>query len=151
MQSAYSGVTVNSTTGEVTISFTAATGTVYIQANYGLLTAAIPLRLSDYTLNFNYNNSADGCYFINDCEPTVYINAYVTDRKGHRVTWPELVSIVYTSDSGLSNTTGEFTQEELDLYSWDEPTGVTATATFSDGTILQKSVLVYIIRIPPRE
>lgn len=71
----------------------------------------------------------------------VYIYAYVEDEQGAEITAPELVSMVYTSDFGVSNSTGIFTKEDLDILP-DEETYVTATATLSDGTILQEVVLV---------
>jgi hypothetical protein len=71
----------------------------------------------------------------------VYIYAYVEDGQGVVVTAPELVSMVYTSDSGVSNTTGKFTKEDLEISPGEE-TYVTATATLNNGTILQEVVLV---------
>ena len=71
----------------------------------------------------------------------VYIEAYVEDDQGTLVTAPELVSLVYTADSGVHNTTGIFTKEDLDI-SPGEQTNVTATAVLSNGIILQETTVV---------
>ena len=50
LQSAYSGVSINSTTGVVTIQSSAASGTVTLKASYGSLTAATaPLNVTNLT------------------------------------------------------------------------------------------------------
>ena len=84
---------------------------------------------------------------------TAYISAHVVDSQGNFVTAPQLVSIVYESDSGVINTTGEFTLDELEINPFgfyeSTETYVTATATLSDGTILQESAFVEAVIIKP--
>jgi len=88
--------------------------------------------------------------YYNGSSITIY--AKVLDSQGNFVTAPQLVSIEYISDSGVQNTTGEFTVEDLELDPWDNmgETYVTATATLSDGTILQEVALVEAIIIAPK-
>jgi hypothetical protein len=83
---------------------------------------------------------------------TANISAHVVDSQGDFVTVPQLASIVYESDSGVINTTGEFTLDELEIAPFiyeSTETYVTATATLSDGTILQESVFVWAIATQP--
>jgi hypothetical protein len=92
-----------------------------------------------YSLYFS-----DSGYWIDAYEGMnfpVYIDAYVADEYGVQVTEPELVSIVYTADSGVSNTTGIFTKEDLDI-SPGEMTFITAMALLSNGVILEEATVV---------
>jgi len=62
--------------------------------------------------------------------------------------------MVYASDSGVQNTTGVFTEDDLEICPWcwlypNSQTNVTATATLNNGTILQKSVVVEADAINP--
>ena len=163
LQDSYNGVSINSSTGEVTIDSTATAGTVYITASYGPLSASVPLVLSGgsantYSLVFYrlFWDEYEPCdHFLLDITSTdtAYIYAHVLDSQWDFVTAPELVSIVYTSDSGVENTTGEFTMDELEIdpYGWygSSETYVTAIATLSDGTVLQESLLIWAIATPP--
>jgi hypothetical protein len=149
LKSPYSGVSIDSSTGVVTVQSNAVSGTVKIQASYGNLTpTTATLTLS----NPNILCFTDEEYCIDAYDGIdfpVYICAYVEDGQGVEVTAPELVSLVYTADSGASNTTGIFTKEELEISPGEE-THVTATALLSDGTELNEAVLVYAPYIHPR-
>jgi glutamyl endopeptidase len=166
--SAYSGVSVNSTTGAVTIQSSAAAGTVNIVASYGLLSCMAPLTFnmsnSAYTMVFYNNNNSEPCYYddnegsyyyyidVNSTD-TINLCAYVLDSEGEIVTWPELISVEYVSDSEVMNTTGEFTLEELGIHAWGwypSVTYVTVTAILSDSTVLQGLARVEATAIQPR-
>jgi subtilisin family serine protease len=99
------------------------------------LTEAIP-----YTLYFDseYGYIIDAYEGIN---VPVYICAYVEDEQGSLVTAPELASLEYTSDSGVTNTSGIFSKEDLEILP-GEQTYVTARATFSNGKFLEERTLV---------
>ena len=168
LQNPYSGISVNSTTGEVTIQSTAAIGAVNIVASYGLLSYMAPLTLtissSEYTIvfyendeicDYNYYEDAYQYYVDVNSTDTAYLCAYVLDSTDAIVTWPELVSIEYSSDSGVVNSSGIFTLDELEIGLWwnnynTSITFVTVTATLSDNTVLQGLVCVEAIAIKPR-
>ena len=78
----------------------------------------------------------------------VEIYAYVMNSQGVIGVYPELISIVYTADTGASNETGIFTKEDLDISPGEE-VGVSVVATFSDGSTLQGTTVVYADYIQP--
>ena len=155
----YSGVSVNGSTGEVTVQSSAVAGTAYVKSSYGILTVTEPLTLmeplipSDYTICYENLNELgffdeyEG-YFIDMYSPIVCISAYVLDGDGYLVEWPDLVSTVYLSDSGIQNTTGEFEMEELEIMGYG-PTWVTVEVILSDNTIIQDIVKVELYSVPP--
>jgi subtilisin family serine protease len=112
-----------------------------------------------YSLVFYESNEPGNYYHDNNyivdinSTNTAYVCARVIADLENTVGAPQLASIVYESDSGVINTTGEFTLDELEIapfiYESNE-TYVTATATLSDGTILQESAIVEAIAINPR-
>jgi hypothetical protein len=64
-------------------------------------------------------------------------------KEKHRKIHPKIiVSLIYTSESGASNTTGIFSKEDLQISPGEE-TYVTAAAKLSDGTSLKEAVRVY--------
>jgi hypothetical protein len=161
LQNTYSGVSVNSTSGLTTIQSSAAAGSATLVAKYGSLTATAALTLTKtgnantYSLDFYYDGWPCNCYYYIDytTEYSVIINAKAKNNLGAFVTGPELLSIVYKADTGAENTSGEFTVDELELDPWGYPgkyeAYITATATFSDGTVLQKVACVEALVIPP--
>ena len=86
---------------------------------------------------------------------TVYMYAFVLDDQGNFVDEQEVASIVFASDSGVQNTTGIFTLDDLEIGAWGEYpdtfTFVNVTATLSDSTVLQAQVLVEAIAIAPKK
>ena len=96
-------------------------------------------------------------YFIIDVNSTDTVNmyAFVLDGQGNIVDGQEVASIVFASDSGVQNTTGVFTLDDLEIGAWGEYpdtfTNVTATATLSDSTVLQAQALVEAIAIAPKK
>ena len=149
------GVTINGSTGELLIYSSASVpaGTINIKANYGTLTQAdVPLILIN-TVAYAYDlffSDPEG-YFIDAYEGIdipVEIYAYVMDSQGMLSIYPELVSLVYMADSGVSNETGVFTKEDLNISPGEE-VGVTVIATFIDGSTLYGSTVVYADYIQP--
>ena len=78
----------------------------------------------------------------------VEIYAYVMNSQGVMGVYPELISIVYTADTGASNETGIFTKEDLAISPGEE-VGVSVVATFSDGSTLKGTTVVYADYIQP--
>jgi uncharacterized repeat protein (TIGR02543 family) len=108
------------------------------------------IKRTDYILYFD---EPYGYYIANDGWAPVEISAYVMDGKGTPITAAELLSIVYTAESGVKNTTGLFTLEDLNLGNEDDylcNTTVTAVAALKNGTVLRETVDVYMLFIPPR-
>jgi hypothetical protein len=107
-----------------------------------------------YSIVFDGDPSCfNGDYYYIDVNSTdtVYICAEVQDDLGNTVP----ASIVYASDSGVANSSGEFTLDELEIGAWGEyPTNqtyVTATATFGNGAVVYEAVSVEAIAISPKK
>ena len=147
----YSGVTINESTGVVTITSSAVPGDVIIYATYGSISEDVTLTLSatvpagTYEIYFDeewYNFELE--YYPDEdwYNPSITLSATAmgTDEQGNALT----ADIVYTNGY-TENSTGEFTALEL----WDDRY-VTAIATFSDGNVVEVDTEVWITIISPR-
>jgi hypothetical protein len=154
------GATIRYTTdgSEPTSSSTLYSSPISVSSTMTIKAKAFKASMTDSdTGTFAYTITAGGMYslvfdsaeyiFDFDFESTGYITAYVLNSLGNIVTAPTLVSIVYTTEHWAESTTGEF--EFFDLwpyyYRGQRETYVTATATLSNGTILQEDVRVETI------
>jgi len=170
------GATIRYTTNgtEPTISSTLYSSPISVNATTTIKAKAFLAGMTDSdTASFTYTISSSGgsytlvlfeekwfgyepCdhFFIDvNSTDTVYINAFVFDGQGNDVTGPEVVSIVYASDSGVQNTNGVFTLDELEIGCWGEYpdvyTYVNVTATLSNSMVLQTQTIVEAIAIAP--
>ncbi len=90
-----------------------------------------------YNLYFEFDYYYLDEYYDPDC--TFLAHASGTDSQGNPI---QVVDLVYTNRS-ITNRTGYFTFWQI--YSGN----VTATATFSDGTVISTSATIYCEIIPP--
>ena len=141
---AYSGVTVNNTTGVVTISSSAGAGTVSIKAEYGTLYASVPLEITNAAVIYDFRFSTS-VYQINNLMENFTVSAHLTNEAGQLVNTP----ILYTLTNGIggvfTNTTGLFDIEcvgSLHLLS------VEAEAYYYGEKITAQASIRYTIIIP---
>ena len=118
----------------------ARSGIITIQGQNVAKTVTLTQEASKgYTITF----SDPYGYCVNLPDATfVEVYAYVQNSQGVTIASPELASMLYKSDSGISNDTGVFTISELWPSGSYETTKVTATAALIDGTGLK--AVVYI-------
>ncbi|MCL1817254.1 MAG: S8 family serine peptidase [Clostridiales bacterium] len=136
------------------------TGTIYYYGTPGgndtlSLISFNDFTSSSYSMDFYDDDQPCDNYYAIDVNSTDTVNvcAIVFDELGGIVASPELVSVVYKSDSGVQNTTGEFSLDDLEIGCWGEYTErctyVSATAILSDGTIVRATALVEAVAINP--
>ena len=140
----YNGVSIDSSSGIVTITSLASPGNVALYASYGGITAASTVTLSGPMPTGVYGLQFDEPYYELQLEewpdeegynPSVIVCATAVGISGQGI--PLSASITYSNGYTL-NTTGEFFATEL----WYDNSLVTATATFSDGTIREIDIWV---------
>jgi hypothetical protein len=95
-----------------------------------------------YTIEFD--DQYGYCITIPD-ESAVAVFAFVKDSQGGIISSPELVSMIYESDSGTINTTGVFTVDELWPSGNYDTTKVTATATLIGGGTLTAVAYINVL------
>lgn len=115
-----------------------------VTAAYDVKVWISPIKISPptntYTLHIDGPGWVDAYFEDNPVE----VSAYAVNSQGNVVTAPELVSIVYVGENGVSNSTGVFTVSELEMVPNGDIYTITVIATFLNGTTISEELEIEV-------